>query len=171
MMNRGTYLLIAFLALCMQLSAQMRVEKRKHKAPFTLIDAYGQRTVPGARGANPFVQTYFIIRWNSKTLPDSFGFHDAADMDSIAKDLLIPTGAKVNGAHEVKGVGTVTDYRSFPISKVKKGDTLMLIDRPDFRKKNQTLPASGVLYYTLRNQQKGEVPVGHISHHKDIIAP
>jgi hypothetical protein len=147
--------------------------KKKTENDFTLIEAYSQRTIPGARRAiQPPPVIHFIIVWQGMQYPDAFFWR--ADTGLVA--------CNVVEAHKVINKplfspAAVSDYYA-EIKKeaIKKGDTLDIIPMRGGKARgadsiHATQDVKNTLFFRTGVSEWRKFHIDSIMRKRDIVMP
>ena len=116
------FMLFTCLIVAVDNNASAKGKKKNPKANFKMLEAYTQKTIPGIRGAQPTIQTNFIVIWENAKNPETFFWRGENGWQNC----------RMMKAHyignQIKKMPSVPDYRSeFVIAdKIHNGDTLIL---------------------------------------------
>ena len=137
------------------------------------MESYTQRVVPGIRGGQSFLKTYFVLIWENKDFPETFFWRGDGGWFPCKIDL----AHKVNQDAGTKpGNVPKVDYVTEDVGaeNIGKGDTLLLVPIPGGKfaiPKEIPDTAKYTLFYKVDGSKWLHYKVEKITRKKDVIMP
>jgi hypothetical protein len=131
-------------------------------------EAYTQRTLPGVRGAEPYIETHFVLIWNDKNPPETFYWRDGAGSWIGCRITKATKLAKENEA------GIEYTIENIKLSDIKKGDLLEVMPVSGGKYKTPAgIPqkSTNTLFFKTNKTNWLAFPVKEIKQKRDIAMP
>lgn len=166
-MNLKYFLTITAIGMLIVFNADAR---KKSSAYFKVLEAYSQRTVPGAPGGQAKTAYHFIIIWENAKYPETFFWR--GENGWMTCNMVKAHKIRKKDKSVPAGIDYTTEFAAG--DAIHKGDTLQLTPMsggkfpiPDEIPKN----AKNTLYFKTGGSGWLSFPVKNISKKPDIVMP
>lgn len=141
---------------------------KKEKPALKLVEAYTQTTLPGIPGARPATNYYFIIRWETSKMPETFFWRG----DNGWQTCNMTKVHKVTRTHNMPDVDYAPEKTI--IAQIHKGDTLQLVPVAGGKfpvPAEIPVTAKNTIFYKYAGSNWLSLPVKNIGKKKDVAMP
>ena len=160
---------IVMICFAVQIAAAHHRPKMRSNQP-CLLEATVQRTLPGARGAEPVITQRILLVWESSEIPQTFFWRPDANT------WMTCAATRVHGYKKLIKLPYNPEYQTeiFGLQDIHRGDTLELVPmhgRDMMPADAKSKPLSAVYFTVEKKKDWQTIPVKHFEKMPDIIMP